>query len=206
MFKYPHTDNVSATIVYVEKDIKYQIVAQIEELAFTRLHNTCARSQTDPRLNWYPSNLSGEEGPEIDLEPKCSADFNVLVNCTTCTIISLLWVFRCNDLWPVGPYTNDLLLGEVMSKLSMFDSRAWSWHGRKTKGGTPTMCEKCAASSLKIIAEVSRQAASSFNGLCLDCVRYRQRDDLKPYACRFKHQKSAKYLGLYDAAAHSRRS
>ena len=98
-----------------------------------------------------------------------------------------------------------MLLSKEISKLDDLDLQARESNGVILKEGMSTMCGRCASSFLKIMTLFSKYAASSANGLCLNCVRHRRRDNLKSYACRFKH-KDTQYLGLHVAASHSRKS
>ena len=128
--------------------------------------------------------------------------------CRGCTIASFLHVLRCNSLWP-SEIVGSQLLGRLIQHLDEFDCRLQTSPGEegnvfvKLKDGVSGLCDQCSTALLAILSEYSRLAVTSFNGLCLDCVRHRDRDSLKAYACRYKHKPHEKYLGIYDEASYS---
>ena len=95
-----YTDSVSATIIHIENDVKRELLQIIESFALFRVQSECTNSSFRPSLHWYSINLSEEEGPDVKLETKLSANLDVLMGCTACNATGLLWVLRCNTLWP----------------------------------------------------------------------------------------------------------
>ena len=121
--------------------------------------------------------------PSVESSAIVGQNIGRLTDCLSCSFTDYLWNLKENNLWPIYRAHKENTVASLLEKLSSLEVTVPSQaaYARKT-------CKSCSKEFPITLREYFRAARAVFSGLCLDCVKHRNKGLNRPYACRSKHE------------------
>ena len=127
--------------------------------------------------------LSTGTGLPPDIEQETFSNLaEAFRECPDCQFPDYLWILQQNGLWPTQTAYDSNTPASLIRKLQKFRVVV-SYSGATASSS----CQHCKSQLKAIIRACGEAASAMFEGLCLDCVKHRDRRVERPYVCRTKH-------------------
>ena len=107
---------------------------------------------------------------------------NYMTECDCEKVGAYLWSLKAIGLWPLLSVNQQKTLGTVLKNAAQFDMV------RGSNMKADVSCAMCKIDFNTKILGCVEKTLSSFDGLCLDCVKHRKRNGENTSVCRMPHE------------------